>query len=98
MPVSNNLKNTNDVKVSDNKSTDARSKKTSVLNSNSTTDPGNTESRSTKVTDTCNDMKSSASDDSQGANVQNNNSGAAGAYCITEHNKNTVTLPHTNEE
>lgn len=98
VPVSNNLKNTNGVKVSDNKSTDVSSKKTSVLDSNGAETSVNTENSSTKVTDTSNDTNPPASDDSQGANVQNNNSGAVGGYCISDQNKDTVTLPHANYE
>ena len=98
VPVSNNVNNTNDAKVPDNKSTDVSSKQTSVLDSNSTTAPGNTKSRSAKVTDTSNDMKTPASDDSQGANVQNNNSGTVGGCCISNQNKDNVTVPKVNYE
>ncbi|MEA4921697.1 MAG: hypothetical protein VB078_12380 [Clostridiaceae bacterium] len=98
VPVSNNVNNTNDAKVPDNKSTDVSSKQTSVLDSNSTTAPGNTEDRSAKVTDTSNDMKTHTSDDSQGANVQNKNSGAVGGRCIRNQTKDNTTVPSVNYE
>jgi len=94
-PVSNDLKNTNDVKVPDNKATGVSSKKTSVSDSNGTK---TSENSSTNVTDNSNNTKTSASDDSQGANVQNNNSGVVGGYCISDQNKDTVTLPRANYE
>ena len=96
--VSDNLKNNNDVKVPGNRFTDVSSKKTSVPDSNGTKTSVNTENSSAEVTDTSNDTKTLASDDSQGASVQNKNSGAAGGYCISDQNKNTATLPRANYE
>jgi len=51
-----------------------------------------------KITRNLSSTKAPASDVSQDANVQNNNSGMVGGYCISDQNKNSVTVPKANYE
>jgi|GEM_PF-2040665 len=98
MPVSNDLKNTNDVNVPDNKSADVSSKKTSVPDSNGAGTSVNTVNSSTKVTDIKNNTNPTAPDDPQGASVQDKNSGAVGGRCISNQAKDNTTVPSVNYE
>lgn len=91
-PVPYDLKNSNDVKASDNSST-----KTTNISSGAKTSV-NAEGSSTKATDTSNDSQTPAPDVSQDSSVQNNNSGAVGGYCISNQNKDNVTVPKANYE
>ena len=91
-PVSYDLKNSDSVKAPDNSST-----KTKNI-SNGAKTPVNARDSSSRSTDTGSNTKAPASDASQDTNVQNNNSGAAGGYCISDQNKDRVTTPKANDE
>lgn len=91
-PVPYDLKNPNDVKAPDNSST-----KTTNISSGAKTSV-NAEDSSGKITDTGSNTKAPASDVSQDANVQNDNTGTVGGYCISDQNKDNVTVPKANYE
>ena len=92
VPVSNDLESSINVKAHDNSLTKA----TGVSNGVKTS--ANTEDDSGKITDTGNNTKAPTSDVSQDANVQNNNSGTVGGCCISNQNKDNVTVPKVNYE
>ncbi|MEN6308561.1 hypothetical protein SDC9_49842 [bioreactor metagenome] len=92
VPVSNDLENSINVKAHDNSSM-----KATGISSGAKTS-ANTEDGSGKITDTGNNTKAPTSDVSQDANVQNNNSGTVGGYCISNQNKYNVTVPKVNYE